>query len=220
MRACSPAAASRSARTTSRRLTGRSGRSTARSSAATTGPGVRSALFFRDQGRLNYLAGKLAIPLLPLHPELICLAGASAARIAVADAGRGAGDIHIVHWMGAKSPSPSLFCRGPLFRIYASLWSFVARRNERWVAPGHARLAECVGYSLWRRHHESLAGRTSLQVRLAWSWTDLKRTLRLALRCLKLTGRRVARSRPALRVPTRPAAGLGAACPAQVQRIS
>ena len=66
------------------------------------------ALFFRDQGRLNYLVAKLSIPVLPLAPELICRAGASAIQVSVAEVERGACDFHIVHWMGAKSPSPSL----------------------------------------------------------------------------------------------------------------
>jgi hypothetical protein len=67
---------------------------------------------------------------LPLRPDLVCLAGASAAEISVAGVGRGSCDFHIVHWMGAKSPSPSLFCSGPLFRIYARLWSFVGQRKD------------------------------------------------------------------------------------------
>jgi hypothetical protein len=148
-----------------------------------------SALFFRDQGRLNYLAGKLSIPVLPLHPELVCRAGASATEISVADVERGACDFHIVHWMGAKSPSPSLFCSGPLFRVYALLWSFVGRRTGRWIAPGYERLSACVGYALWRHHHERAGGTMPWRARLAWSWADLKKTYRLLIRSLKMLGR-------------------------------
>jgi hypothetical protein len=148
-----------------------------------------SALFFRDQGRLNYLAGKLSIPILPLRPELICASGASAAEVVVADVERGACDFHIVHWMGAKSPSPSLFCNGALFRLYALLWSFVGRRTGRWVPSGYERLRECVGFSLWRHHHERGSGPMSLRARLQWSWADLAKTSRLFVRCLKLLGR-------------------------------
>ena len=90
-----------------------------------------SDLFFRDQGRLNYLAAKLRIPVLPLAPDLICRAGASATEVRVAEVARGACAYHIVHWMGAMSPSPSFFCRGPLFRLYACLWSFVGSRTGR-----------------------------------------------------------------------------------------
>ena len=154
-----------------------------------------SELFFRDQGRLNYLVAKLSIPVLPLHPELICRSGAGATEISVADVERGACDCHIVHWMGAKSPSPSLFCSGPLFRIYALLWSFVGRRTGRWVAPGYERLPECVGYSWWRHHHERASGPMPWRTRLVWSWTDLKRTCRLLVRCLRLAAGSIGHSR-------------------------
>jgi hypothetical protein len=160
-------------------------------------------LFFRDQGRLNYLVGKLSISVLPLHPDLTCRAGASATEISVADVEHGACDFHIVHWMGAKSPSPSLFCSGPLFRLYARLWSFVGRRTDRWIAPGYERLPECVGYSLWRYHHERLSGRMPRRVRLAWSWTDLNRTCGLLRRCLKLLARAIG-SRLPVRAGLRP----------------
>jgi hypothetical protein len=117
---------------------------------------------------------KLKIPVLPLQPELICRAGASATEVSFADVESGACAFQIVHWMGAKSPSPSFFCRGPLFRIHAALWSFVGRRTDRWIEPGYERLPEGVGYSLWRHHHERSSGPMSLRARLAWSWTDLK----------------------------------------------
>ena len=168
-----------------------------------------SDLFLRDQGRLNYLVGKLSIPVLPLHPELVCRGGASATEISVADVERGACDCHIVHWMGAKSPSPSLFCSGPLFRIYALLWSFVGRRTGRWVALGYERLPECVGYSLWRHHHERASGPMPLRARLHWSWADFKKTCRLFIRCLKLLGRSISRSRLPAR-PDSPGEAIGA----------
>jgi hypothetical protein len=158
-------------------------------------------LFFRDQGRLNYLVTKLKIPVMPLQPDLICRAGASATKVSVAEVERGACAFHIVHWMGAKRPSPSFFCRGPLFRIHALLWSFVGRRTDRWIEPGYERLPECVGYSLWRYYHERLFGPMSLRTRLAWSWTDLKRTCRLLIRCLKLLARPISGSRLPAKAP-------------------
>jgi hypothetical protein len=106
-----------------------------------------------------------------------------------------------VHWMGAKSPSPSLFCSGPLFRIYALLWSFVGRRTGRWVAPGYERLPECVGYSLWRHLNERAFGPMRWRTRLAWSWTDLKRTCRLLVRSLRLAAGSIGRSRLPVRLP-------------------
>jgi hypothetical protein len=169
------------------------------------------ALFFRDQGRLNYLVAKLRIPVLPLQPELICRAGASATEVSFADVESGACAFHVVHWMGAKSPSPSLFCRGPLFRIHASLWSFVGRRTDRWIAPGYERLPECFGYSLWRHYHERSSGPMSWRARLAWSWTDFMKTCRLLRRSLKLLARSIrsrlpvpANLRPERRSPRSP----------------
>jgi hypothetical protein len=154
------------------------------------------ALFFRDQGRLNYLVAKLKIPVLPLQPELICRAGTSATEVSFAAVESRACDFHIVHWMGAKSPSPSIFCAGPLFRVHAALWSFVGRRTDRWIAHGYERLSECVGYSLWR-HYEQAFGPLPLRARLAWSWTDLKRTCHLSLRCVKLLAPSISRRRRA-----------------------
>jgi hypothetical protein len=168
------------------------------------------ALFFRDEGCLNYLVAKLAIPVLPLRPELVCVAGASAVEVAAADVGRGACDFHVVHWMGAKSPSPSLFCRGPLFRIYALLWSFVGGRKDCWIAPGYERLPECVGYSLWRHHHEGGFGPMRWRARLRWSWIDVRRSCRLCIRCLKLLGRSLIGSRLQARLPS-PSEALAAA---------
>jgi hypothetical protein len=152
------------------------------------------ALFFRDQGRLNYLVAKLKIPIMPLQPDLICRAGASATEVSFAVVERGVCEFHIVHWMGAKSPSPSLFSNGPLFRVYAALWSSVGKQTDRWIAPGYERLSECVAYSVWRHYHERLFGPMSLRARLAWSWTDLKKTCHLLRRCLKLLIRSAGRS--------------------------
>ncbi len=47
-----------------------------------------SELFFRDQGRLNYLVNKLSIPIFRLKPDLICRAGASAIHVSFADVAR------------------------------------------------------------------------------------------------------------------------------------
>jgi hypothetical protein len=139
----------------------------------------------------------LKIPVLPLQPELICRAGTSATEVSFAAVESRACDFHIVHWMGAKSPSPSIFCAGPLFRVHAALWSFVGRRTDRWIAHGYERLSECVGYSLWRHYSEQAFGPLPLRARLAWSWTDLKRTCHLSLRCVKLLAPSISRRRGA-----------------------
>jgi len=143
-------------------------------------------LFFYDQGRMNYLAAKLSIPLYPLEPDLICRPGASAVRVSHADVASDRCDFHIIHWMGSKSPSPSLFSAGSLFRIYASLWTAVGRRTGRHAATEYARLPECTGYSLWRYYREHCIGPISFGEKLRWSWRDLKKAAKLWVRWLRL----------------------------------
>jgi hypothetical protein len=148
-----------------------------------------SELFFRDQGRLNYLVSKLSIPIFRLQPDLICVAGASAVRVAFDDVERGSCDFHLIHWMGSMSPSPSFFCVRPLFAVYAFPWSAVGRRTGRWMAPEYHRLKECTGYSLWRHYYEQSYGAIPPRERLRWSWRHLKRTCKLFVRWLKLSVR-------------------------------
>jgi hypothetical protein len=148
-----------------------------------------SELFFRDQGRLNYLVSKLSIPIFRLQPDLICVAGGSAVQVSFDDVVRDSCDFHLIHWMGAMSPSPSWFCVRPLFAVYAFLWSTVGRRAGRWMAPEYHRLKECTGYSLWRHYYEQSYGAIPLGERLRWSWRHLKRTCKLFVRWLKLSAR-------------------------------
>lgn len=140
------------------------------------------ALFFYDQGRLNYLAHKLSIPVYPIEPDLECRSGASALHITPEGVDARAYDFHILHWMGAMSPSPSLFCSGPLFSLYAFLWFRVGAANGRWVQPGYDKLPECTGYSLWRHYYEKISGRLSLRERLRSSRQDVARVAKLAIR--------------------------------------
>jgi hypothetical protein len=148
-----------------------------------------SDLFFRDQGRLNYLVNKLSIPIFRLQPDLVCLAGASAIHVSFEDVERDSCAFHLIHWMGSMTPSPSLFCTKPLFAVYAFLWSAVGRRTGRWMAPEYHRLPECTGYSLWRHYYEKSYGTMPLGERLRWSWWHLKRTCKLFVRWLKLSVR-------------------------------
>jgi hypothetical protein len=148
-----------------------------------------SDLFFRDQGRLNYLVRKLSIPTFHLRPDLICLAGTSELQVSFDQVAGGSCDFHLIHWMGSLSPSPSWFCVKPLFAVYAFLWSEVGRRTGRWAAPDYRRLPECPGYSLWRHYYELSYGPIPLRVRLHWSWRHVKRTCKLLVRWLKLSVR-------------------------------
>lgn len=152
-----------------------------------------SELFrFRDQGRLNYLVHKLSIPTFPLAPELIWVSGADSVNVSLEDVINNTSDFNIIHWMGAKSPSPSYFCKEPLFKLYANLWSYVGTRTGRSVAPGYKHLPECTGYSLWRHYYECSYGPFPLRERLQWSWRDLKRVYKLTVRWLRLLTRSIA----------------------------
>ena len=148
-----------------------------------------SELFFRDQGRLNYLVHKLGIPVYPLEPEFIWVSGAESVEILLDDVRNNTCPIHLIHWMGSKCPTPSYFCSGPLFSVYAHLWAYVGRRTGRYVAPGYEKLPECTGYSLWRHLHEQSRSGFPLRERLAWSWRDLKRVYKLTVRSIRLMAR-------------------------------
>ena len=150
----------------------------------------KSKLFFRDQGRLNYLVSKLSIPTARLRPDLVSRSGASAIQVSFEDVKRDACEFHMIHWMDSIRPSPSWFCVKPLFTIYAFLWSAAGRGTDRWMAPEYHRLKECPGYSLWRHYYEQSYGAMPLGERLRWSWRDLKRTCELLVRWLMLSLRK------------------------------
>jgi len=150
-----------------------------------------SELFFRDQGRLNYLTHKLSISVFPIEPDLICRTGASATQVSFDDVEKNSLDFHFIHWMGAKSPTPSYFCSGPLFTLYANLWSYVGERTGRNVESGYKNMPECAGYSLWRHYYECSYGPFPLRERLQWSWRDLKRVYKLTVRWLRLLTRSI-----------------------------
>jgi hypothetical protein len=82
--------------------------------------------------------------------------------------------------------------------------------KDCWIAAGHERLPECVGYSLWRHHHEGAFGPMPWRARLRWSWIDFRRSCRLCIRCLKLLGRLLIGSRLQARLPS-PSEALAAA---------
>ena len=158
-------------------------------------------LFFYDQGRMNYLIAKRSIPVFPIEPDLICLTGASTVQVSFENVRNDTYDFHLIHWMGSKSPNPSLFSRGPLFSAYAFLWTAVGERTGRYVAQGYTNLPECTGYSLWRHYHEQIFGPMRLTTRLAWSWRDLKRSSKLFLRWIKFLVQERRRTGPRASTP-------------------
>ena len=145
-----------------------------------------SALFFRDQGRLNYLVDKLSIPVFHLGPDLLVRPGASAFQVSFEEVKQATPEFHVIHWMGAKSPTPSYFSSRPLFNIYAKLWSYVGARTGRYVDPGYRNLPECTGYSLWRYYYDQSNSSMPIGERLRWSWRDAKRVAKLTSRWMRL----------------------------------
>jgi hypothetical protein len=148
-----------------------------------------SELFFRDQGRLNYLVRKQSIPTYSLEPELICLSGASSVYVAPEDVKNNTSSFHVIHWMGSKSPSPSYFCTKPLFTLYASLWAYIGRRTGRFVMPGYEKLPESTGYSVWRHHYRLTHGTFPLAERLLCTIRDLMRVFKFTGRWLRISVR-------------------------------
>lgn len=148
-----------------------------------------SELFFRDQGRLNYLIRKLGIPTYPLEPEFICVSGASAVYVPMEEVENNSCDFHVIHWMGSKSPNPSWFCSGPLFTLYASLWAYVGRRTGRYVMAGYEHLPESTGYSVWRYHYQRSCGSFPLRQRLRWSFRDFRKVFKWSGRWARIGAR-------------------------------
>lgn len=135
---------------------------------------------------MNYLVAKRSIPLFPLEPDLICRSGAASIEVRFEDVAKDACDFHLIHWMGAKNPSPSWFCAKPLFPLFGFLWAAVGRRTGRYMHPDYTRLPECTGYSLWRKYRDGEFGPMPLADRLRWSWRDLGRAVRLFQRWIQL----------------------------------
>jgi hypothetical protein len=148
-----------------------------------------SELFFRDQGRLNYLVHKLSIPLYPLAPEMVWVSGACSVQVVPEDVKNNSSDFHLIHWMGSKSPTASYFCTRPLFTLYAYLWAYVGRRTGRYVESGYEHLPECAGYSVWHEYYRRSNGAFPLRERLRWTWRDMKRVLKLTRRWLHMSVR-------------------------------
>jgi len=148
-----------------------------------------SELFFRDQGRLNYLVHKLSIPLYPLAPEMVWKSGACAVYVTPQEVRDNSCDFHLIHWMGSKSPTASYFCEKPLFSLYARLSAYVDRRTGRYIEAGYEELPECTGYTVWRDYHKQSFGTFPLRERLQWTWRDTKKVFKLAGRWLRMSTR-------------------------------
>ena len=103
-----------------------------------------------DQGLLNYLVNKLDIPHLSIRPEASTETGYYLDRIGLDDylSKRGF-PFNLIHYTGSIRPSPSFFCRYPLFRLIA-----ITRRNHE-AYESYKRLAEVPGYSIWSYFYDS-----------------------------------------------------------------
>jgi len=132
-------------------------------------------VFYRDQGRLNYLVDSLGIPLLNLHPDGHDIWGGHARHVKVEDVLANTADFSFIHWAGVPRPSPSLFCSRPLY------WFFKRGLGQTYVEDGYKDLPEIPGYSVWRHFHPRQSESMSLRSRMQYSYKDLKRIVRLQL---------------------------------------
>jgi hypothetical protein len=136
---------------------------------------------------LNYLVRKLGIPTFPLEPELVCVSGASSFYVPMEDIKNDACEFHVIHWMGAKSPSASAFCRGKLFSLYAALWAYVGRRTGRFVMTGYEDLPESPGYSPWRYYYQREHGSFPCSERMSWSFRDFRKVFKWSGRWARIS---------------------------------
>lgn len=132
-------------------------------------------VFYRDQGRLNYLVDSLGIPLLNLHPDGHDIWGGHARHIKVEDVLANNTEFSFIHWAGVPRPSPSLFCSRPLY------WFFKRGLGQTYVEDGYKDLPEIPGYSVWRHFQPRQSESMSLRSRMQYSYKDLKRIVRLQL---------------------------------------
>jgi len=77
------------------------------------------ALFFADQGRINYLSVKKNIPVKSTGPDSIGRWGGAATDLTLDDCLAGRAPYSFIHWAGCPRPSGTLFNEGGLFKIYA-----------------------------------------------------------------------------------------------------
>lgn len=132
-------------------------------------------MFYRDQGRLNYLVDSLGIPLLNLHPDGHDIWGGHARHIKVKDVLANNADFSFIHWAGVPRPSPSLFCSRPLY------WLLKRGLGTTYVEEGYKDLPEIPGYSVWRHFQPRQSESMSFRNRIQYSYKDLKRIVRLQL---------------------------------------
>ncbi len=170
--ACSPVAVLRSRRRTWQRSTRRSGILSRRARPRGVDLAIE-ALFFATRAVSTIWSPSCPSPCCRLA-ELICRAAPARSRCPSRRSSAAPAISTSCTGWAPRARARRCSAAGPV-RIYALLWSFVGRSRDCWIAAGYERLPECVGYSLWRHHHERASGPMSLRARLHWSWTDLKK---------------------------------------------
>jgi hypothetical protein len=114
-----------------------------------------SELFYRDQGRINYLVDKLRIKVIDFGSDGRQIWGGNKEvnKVELSDVFDDKLEYKFVHWAGEiPRPTASLFSKGPLFRI-----KMHALREFKTQKLIHFRkLDETPGYSLWKYYNERL----------------------------------------------------------------
>lgn len=141
------------------------------------------ALFFGDQGRLNYLVSTHHVPLLDLYPDGHYLWGGRAVAVPTENSLRGDTEFAFIHWAGCPRPSPSYFCHTPWLKVLPIVY------ND--LHGGYARLREIPGYSHWQ--HFAQADLGTIGNRLQWSLKDLRKLTKMTSRRLKKMGKKMLR---------------------------
>ena len=131
-------------------------------------------LFYRDQGRLNYLVDKLGLPLINLHPDGNDVWSGDdcfAESITIEHLHKGTLPFSFIHWAGVPRPTPSLFFMKP--------WNIIHRISSDYSCYStYPEYPDPPGYRLWLYFQQNNGYNMSFIHRLKWSIKDIKTVLR------------------------------------------
>jgi hypothetical protein len=128
------------------------------------------ALFYADQGRLNYLTDRLGLRVLDTKPEAEDIwSGDLGVQPSVDEVERGVLGYAFIHWAGRPRPSPSYFCVPP--------WYWLLRRTLFFplVNPEQQKFHHVAGYHPYRRFARQAGVGFDFKSRLKFSAPDARR---------------------------------------------
>jgi hypothetical protein len=131
-------------------------------------------LFYRDQGRLNYLVDKLSLPLLNLNPDGNDVWSGDdcfTKSITIEEVLNGNLPFSFIHWAGVPRPTPSFFFMKP--------WNIIHRLSSEYSYYSKSRdYPDPPGYKLWLFFQQKNGYNMSFVQRLTWSVRDIRAVLR------------------------------------------